>query len=1079
MYEFDAFRVDPVRRLLLRDGEVVPVTPKALSILLILLERAGEVVEKSELIERIWQGAFVTEANLTQNVFSLRKCLGERANDNRYIVTVPGQGYTFAGEMRRFERFATSEIPIVVIDELAAPTAAGMPDPFPPLRLTADTPRTPPPTSLSAVAAAAAAAARIPTSEMAAAAPPAAPRRRGFLLWGAAGILLLLLAAVAVHVLGHLGDPKPGARGVRPAIAVLDFKSLSPSSDTRWLETAFSEMLTTELAAGGKMRVIRGERVAQAVRSLALGDPASLGPADLERLRNTLGADMVVMGSFLPIKGQIRLDLRVVQIPSGETVVSLVEMGNQPELFDLVSRTGQQLRDRLGVKELSPQQVRETVALRPSSPDSSRLYSEGIARLRAFDPPGALALLQQAAAADPSSAVIHSALSQAWSTYGADARAVAEARRARELAGPLAREERLAIEGRLYKVSKDWGKAAETYRSLWTFYPDDIEHGLLLGESLMSGGRTAEAAATFASLRKLPAPAGADPRIDVAEAKNASRQSDSATELRAARAAIEKAERSGQSLVVSQALIYEGDAVLKQGHAQDAVARFRRAAELAKKAGYEWGYGQALANVGVALQTLGDLAGAEKANFAALGIAQKLGSGIGIASQYFTLGSLHQDRGELAEALKDLEQSIVWYVRIGDRLMEARTLNIVTGVLVSQGDLAGARQRCEKALALCQALGDPTDEAVALANLATVLEAQGDLSGARRRHEEAFSLLHRVGNLSGAAAALADSASALAKLGDLRQAWQRSAQALAAKQQAGDRIGAGRILGLRARVAYQLGDLKAARSLADEQLQIAHDTGARSLTAVALENRGRADFAAGDLAAARAGLTEALRVSSFAAAEQQATEVRLDLAVLALAEEQPGKAADLARQAAGWYHSRQIAGGEGMAQAILAEALLRQGLRQEALVAAAASRDPPRDQRGPRDPPRRRRPPGADRGRDGRSGGGPAAAAPRRRRGGGPGAHYRRARGAARPRRGPARRRRPRRRRHPGRPAQGGRGARLQAAGAGGGEAVRLRERVRAAGIGNQGLQGRQGPQGRRTPVSAVSGVPFVPGWLL
>ncbi len=948
MYEFDAFRVDPVRRLLLRDGEPLPVTPKALSILLILLERAGEVVEKSELIERIWQGAFVTEANLTQNVFSLRKCLGERANDNRYIVTVPGRGYIFAGEVRRYERFATAEIPIVVIAEpAAAPSSSSSsetPDPFPPLRLTADTP--PPAASRPAMTAMAAAA---PTAEMAlpavpAADPAAAPslpsrRRWAQLGWSAGAVLLLLLAAVAAHVLSHLGDPKPrAAERVRPAIAVLDFKSLSPSSETRWLETAFSEMLTTELAAGGKMRVIRGERVAQAVRSLALGDPASLGPADLERLHDTLGADMVVMGSFLPIKGQIRLDLRVVQIPSGETVVSLVQMGSQQGLFDLVSRTGESLRDRLGVKELSPQQVREAVALRPSSPDSSRLYSQGLARLRAFDPPGALALLQQAARADPGSAVIHSALSQAWSIYGADARAVDEARRALDLAAPLAREERLAIEGRFYKVSKEWGKAAETYRSLWTFYPDDIEHGLLLGESLMSGGRTAEAAATIASLRKLPAPAGADPRIDVAEAKIAMRRSDPATELRAARAAIAKGERSGQSLVVSQALIYQGDAVLKGGRAQEAVLLFRRSAELAKKAGYEWGYGQALANVGFALQSLGDLDGAEKANVQALGIAQKLGSGIGLASQYLALGSLHQDRGELAAALRNLDQSIFWYVKIGDRLMEARTLNIVTGVLVSQGNLAAARGRCEKALELTQALNDPTDEAVALANLARVLEAQGDLSGARRRHEEAFSLLHRVGNLSGAAAALADSASALAKLGDLRGAWQRSAQALAAKQQAGDRIGAGRILGLRARVAYQLGDLEASRSLADEQLRIAHDTGARSLTAVALANRGRADFAAGDLAAARAGLTEALRLSSLAAAEQQATEIRLDLAVLALAEGEGARAADLARQAAGWYHSREIAGGEAMAQSILAEALLHQGLRQEALAAAAAAR---------------------------------------------------------------------------------------------------------------------------------------------
>ena len=116
LYEFDAFRADPVRRILLRDGVPVAITPKAFTILLALLERAGEVVEKTDLIERVWPGVFVTEANLTQNVFSLRKCLGEKANDNRYNVTVPGQGYMFAGELRRIDRLSTStsEIPILV-----------------------------------------------------------------------------------------------------------------------------------------------------------------------------------------------------------------------------------------------------------------------------------------------------------------------------------------------------------------------------------------------------------------------------------------------------------------------------------------------------------------------------------------------------------------------------------------------------------------------------------------------------------------------------------------------------------------------------------------------------------------------------------------------------------------------------------------------------------------------------------------------------------------------------------------------------------------------------------------------------
>ncbi|MEO7419407.1 MAG: transcriptional regulator, partial [Thermoanaerobaculia bacterium] len=263
LYEFDVFRVDPVRRLLLRAEEPVAITPKAFSILLALLERPGEVVEKSELIERVWPGVFVTEANLTQNIFSLRKCLGERANDNRYIVTVPGQGYSFAGELRRIERSSTSEFPIVVVPQEATPTAAPppipvppTPEPFPALDLTAVPVSIPAPTPV-----------RTP-----------ARRLRSLLVWAGAGVVALLVTVTTAHIVQHLGPSPPksqagpvaGAESVRQAIAVLEFKSLSPDTDTRWLQTAFSEMLTTELAAGGKMRVIRGERVAQAVRSLAL-----------------------------------------------------------------------------------------------------------------------------------------------------------------------------------------------------------------------------------------------------------------------------------------------------------------------------------------------------------------------------------------------------------------------------------------------------------------------------------------------------------------------------------------------------------------------------------------------------------------------------------------------------------------------------------------------------------------------------------------------------------------------------------------------------------------------------------------
>src|ERR1700759_2283280 len=94
-YEFDDFFVDPVRRVLLRGDNPVQVSPKALSILVALRPHPGEPMDKADLIEKVWGGGHVSEANLTQNVFALRKALGEKADGSRYVVTVPGRGYFF------------------------------------------------------------------------------------------------------------------------------------------------------------------------------------------------------------------------------------------------------------------------------------------------------------------------------------------------------------------------------------------------------------------------------------------------------------------------------------------------------------------------------------------------------------------------------------------------------------------------------------------------------------------------------------------------------------------------------------------------------------------------------------------------------------------------------------------------------------------------------------------------------------------------------------------------------------------------------------------------------------------------
>lgn len=100
VYEFGPFRLDQERYLLLRDGKTIQLSPKAFEILLFLVTHRGEVLKKDLLIETIWPDTFVEESNLAQNIFLLRKALGEEKNEHRYIVTLPGVGYRFVATVR-------------------------------------------------------------------------------------------------------------------------------------------------------------------------------------------------------------------------------------------------------------------------------------------------------------------------------------------------------------------------------------------------------------------------------------------------------------------------------------------------------------------------------------------------------------------------------------------------------------------------------------------------------------------------------------------------------------------------------------------------------------------------------------------------------------------------------------------------------------------------------------------------------------------------------------------------------------------------------------------------------------------
>jgi DNA-binding winged helix-turn-helix (wHTH) protein/tetratricopeptide (TPR) repeat protein len=107
LYEFGPFTLDPLKRLLMRQGHAVTIPPRAVDVLIALVRHRGSVVETDDLMRAVWRGAIVEENNLSVSISALRKVLGESIRDHRYIVTIHRRGYTFVAAVN--ERSADAE----------------------------------------------------------------------------------------------------------------------------------------------------------------------------------------------------------------------------------------------------------------------------------------------------------------------------------------------------------------------------------------------------------------------------------------------------------------------------------------------------------------------------------------------------------------------------------------------------------------------------------------------------------------------------------------------------------------------------------------------------------------------------------------------------------------------------------------------------------------------------------------------------------------------------------------------------------------------------------------------------------
>ena len=644
--------------------------------------------------------------------------------------------------------------------------------------------------------------------------------------WTLAAISIVLLLVAAGYWLAQRraaagpapAGPAASAARSRRSVAVLGFRNLTGKPEASWLSAALSEMLTTELSAGERLRTISGENVARAKLELAIADAESLAGDTLARIRRNLATDYIVLGSYVSLGatagGQIRLDLRVQDTASGETLASLAETGTEVSFLDLVSRTGARLRERLGAGALSPAEAGGARASLPSSPEAARLYAEGLARLRVFDALGARDLLEKAAAADPDYPLAHTALAGAWSALGYDGKARGEARKAFDLSGRLSREDRLAVEGRYRETIHEWDKAVEIYGTLRGFFPDNLEYGLRLAAAQLSAGNRKESFATAESLGSLPTAADDDPRIDLARAVSAGSLSDYKTEQAAAESAFRKADAAGARLSAAEAKLLQGDAAFSLGDPKRAVALYEEARQAFAAAGNVSRAAWALEKIGITAYRQGDLTRARSLAEQALAAYRRSGNEAGVAQALNDQANIAADQGDVAGAMRIYEQVLELQRRLGNLRHVAGSLGNIANLLQYQGDMAGSLRKHQEALPILRQLGEKSAVAVELNNTANVLAAIGDLAGARHAYDEALAIKKEIGNRSSMAYTLRDLGDLLEAQGDLAGARKLFDESIAAREQLGQTVRAGETRISLSALAYEEGQPEQAAEIA-------------------------------------------------------------------------------------------------------------------------------------------------------------------------------------------------------------------------------------------------------------------------
>lgn len=583
-------------------------------------------------------------------------------------------------------------------------------------------------------------------------------------------VAAVLLAAIVGAGLWAWGGRLLGRNALRPTVAVLGFKNQTGAPETDWVSTSLSDMLAAELAAGDLVVPTAGESVARMKIDLALPNEASYAADTIQKVRRALNCDYVVYGGFFDsgksAGGRVQLNLQMRRAKSGELLAEVSEDGTELALPELAAQVGSRLRAKLGLPGINPSQSSQLRAAVPSTPEATRLYFDGLGRLRTFDLLGAKESLTKATNADPNFSLAHAYLAEAWSGLGYDDNAKAEAKTAFDLSSHLAREDKTLVEARYREIFSQWDSATDLYRSLWILYPENFEYAIRAADAQIRAGKSADALKTIAQLREQPDSASPnsiakDPRLDLKEAEAAEAVSDFTKEKLAAQRAASGANARGSRLLEGEALWRACAAMSLLGEAQNAQTACSQSIAISKPVGDLLLTARAYTILGLIAGTQGDLKQSLEQHRQALTYARKIGSRRDIAGALNNIGNVLSTEGDLAAAQQSYENALAEAQEINDRGQIVNILNNLATVNQTLGKFSVALHLYEQSLAEAQALQDKGSSARAQYNMAFIYSLQGDFPSALRNYQQSIRFAEETGNKN-------DQAQFLNGLGDVQ-----------------------------------------------------------------------------------------------------------------------------------------------------------------------------------------------------------------------------------------------------------------------------------------------------------------------